>query len=72
MQIYVDGSELLHETSDVAGPLQPCDAPLTLGFGHMIYTRQKSGYFEGQLDDVRIYNRVLSHEEIAALAGKSL
>lgn len=68
LRIYVDGSELLHGTTDVAG-LEPCDAPLTLGFGQMIYHNKKVGYFQGQLDDVRIYNRVLSHEEIAALAG---
>jgi hypothetical protein len=29
------------------------------------------GYFNGLLDDIRIYNRVLSHSEIQALAGVS-
>jgi len=29
-------------------------------------------YFDGNLDDVRIYNRALSHEEVAYLAGKGV
>ena len=69
-RIYFDGSGLLHGSSDGAG-LAPSTAPLTLGCGDLNYVPDREvSYFRGQLDDLRIYNRVLSEEEIAVLAGK--
>jgi hypothetical protein len=41
--------------------------PLTIGFGRDT-SNNDSGFFSGTIDDVRIYNRVLTSAEITALA----
>ena len=44
------------------------DVPVRLGYS--IYHRGDGSNLDGQLDDVRIYDRALSPEEVAALAGQ--
>ncbi len=66
-KLYVDGLEdSTFSGSDNAYDLQP-DADVCIG----CRADDKSRFFIGVLDEVRIYNRVLSPAEIAALAGKT-
>ncbi|MDJ0917710.1 MAG: DNRLRE domain-containing protein [Woeseiaceae bacterium] len=60
-KVYLDGS-LMHTGTTALSPLPNSDA-LTLGRTGPIR------FFPGDLDDVRIYDTVLSESEIAALAG---
>jgi hypothetical protein len=66
--VYVDGSS--------------ASATVTTGWHHVVITdttgvnasamdigRVSTGYFDGQIDDVRIYNRALSAEEVKRLYG---
>jgi Concanavalin A-like lectin/glucanases superfamily/Glycosyltransferase WbsX len=62
MRLYVDGA--LHGTMDRLGPVKPNDAYICLGS----YEVKHPAYFTGLLDEVRLYNRALSAEEIAAHA----
>ena len=65
MQLYHDGA--LAETTSGAGMVLDQSRPLLIG------ARSDAGsagaFFSGSIDDVRIYNRVLSDAEIAGLAG---
>lgn len=64
MAVYVDG--LLG--GGRAGPVGPRTASANLRIGS-IATGTTSGYLNGTIDDVRLYSRVLSAREIAALLG---
>lgn len=65
--LFVDGSKvaLSRNDPDSVGPLNSIMADLLIGCG------ENSGgllnFFEGKIDDVRIYNRALSTEEITEL-----
>jgi serine/threonine-protein kinase len=62
-EVYMDGA--LVGTDDETANTDPGRLTITVG------TRTGStDYYEGLLDDVRIYDRVLSREEIAVLAGR--
>jgi len=63
VKIYVNGS--LEDTQLTGFPLDHGDRPLF--FGHT--GEWCEGYFNGLLDDVRIYNRALTEAEIQALYG---
>ena len=63
--LYVDG---LH-VDEAIGGFQPLNDPRFLSIGRM-HTGQ--GAFTGQLDELSIYDRSLSHQEIAALANTLL
>ncbi len=65
-RMYVDGSALA-TTAMPAGPIQYDNGRVTLGADLTSSTVQDS-QFEGLLDDVRIYNRVLAATEIVQLA----
>lgn len=56
IKIYVDGIERASQAWTL-GPITTTD-PITIGYGNM------HGYFNGQIDDVRIYNRALLPAEI--------
>ena len=62
--VYFDGKEqefkITHDT--LSGTIQT-DKPLHIG------RRNPSGFFQGSIDDVRIYDRALSAAEVATLAG---
>lgn len=64
--LYVDGS------SDASPVVDPTTSTLATdkGFdiGHSINTTTGHGYFNGKIDDVRVYERALSAEEIWELA----
>ena len=61
--LYVDGTEVAKD-SDLVGGVGS-DGGLYIGADK---TLDAAGFFSGLIDDVRIYNNVLSAEEIAALA----
>ncbi|MCA9214836.1 MAG: DUF1553 domain-containing protein [Planctomycetales bacterium] len=64
VQIYVDGTQL--KTKAVADKLSDTirvDKPLTIG------RRSTGSIFNGSIDDVRIFNRELSIDEVNALAS---
>ncbi len=60
--LYVDGAEVAKDTDVVGGV--GSDGGLYFGAGKML---DASSFFSGFIDDVRIYDRVLSAEEIAEL-----
>jgi hypothetical protein len=59
--VYLDGVE---ESSEVSGPPTPDrkDRPFTIGMHASI-----SAYFDGIIDDVRVYDRALTAEEVMQL-----
>ncbi len=61
--LYVDGVEVTVDSDYVVGV--PSDGGLYIGTGKAM---QPGTFFSGLIDDVRIYNRALNAEEIAALA----
>jgi len=62
--LYVDGIEAAGDTKALA-PLKASDGGLYIGAGK---TLTAASFFPGLIDDVRIYNRALSTEDIEALA----
>ena len=64
--IYVDG--VLARERSVSGAIATTDNPLHIG------TRidNESKFFDGRIDDVRIYGRALSREEIAKLHSQDI
>jgi hypothetical protein len=66
--LYVDGSNVTPpNTTTAAFNLQP-DVDVRIGMGGPTGDR----FFSGLIDDARIYDRVLSPEEIAWIAGKTM
>jgi hypothetical protein len=62
--LYVDGIEVSKDINTLA-PLKSSNGSLYIGTSK---TLDAGTFFSGLIDDVRIYNVVLSAEEIAALA----
>lgn len=65
LSIYLDGNL---EESKVVGPANDSEGHLTFGSGY--YAGAPLSYFEGKIDDVRIYSRALTGEEVAQLAAR--
>ena len=63
LYLYVDGISVATPISDTTGDLSNSD-PLTIGS----FVVSPFYYFNGSINDVRIYNRALSQAEITALA----
>jgi hypothetical protein len=62
-RLYVDGVEVAKDNSIVGG--EPSDGGLYFGADKML---GKGTFFSGLIDDIRIYDEVLSAEEVADLA----
>jgi hypothetical protein len=62
--LYVDGIEVAKDTA-AQNPLKPATGCLHIGAGKTLHT---GTFFSGLIDDVRIYDKALTAEEIAALA----
>jgi hypothetical protein len=62
VQIYVDGV-IAALTTVVAGPVANVSNPADFNVGF----NNSASYFDGKIDEARVYNRVLSAGEIAAL-----
>jgi len=63
MRLYVDGE--MAASMDRPGPVKPNDYPLTLGS----YETGHVAHFVGLLDEVRLYSRALTTQEMRARAG---
>ena len=64
-RVYID-NQLIKETISTSGPFGLVTNPLTIG------ARSISGeYFNGTIDDIRMYNKVLTVTEIDALFNES-
>jgi hypothetical protein len=61
VKIYCDG--ILLSSTQFSSPIVPDNNPLVLG----LETNGAAEYFQGKLDDIRIYNRSLSYQEIDSL-----
>ena len=68
LRVYVDGQDDTEESTDL-DPLFDIVADLDVTIGYR--PSQNDRGFQGELDDVRIYDRVLSPEEAAWLAGRT-
>ena len=62
--VYVDGSPIASSPNNAAWSW-PASQPIELGRSHDDYWKR----FDGQMDDFRIYNRVLSDTEVASIAS---
>jgi len=60
VRLYING-QLDNSTNFAHGPIDSSDSALTIG------NRMGQHYFDGTIDEVAIYNRALSAEEIAEL-----
>jgi len=61
IRIYINGAQVSSEyTASTSNPT----VPLIIGYGEGVV-----GYFNGLLDDIRIYNRALAAGEIQAISG---
>ncbi|MFH0797479.1 MAG: LamG domain-containing protein [Candidatus Omnitrophota bacterium] len=60
LKFYVDG--VLGETLPVKSGLKSSESPLVIG----AWASAEADYFKGILDEIRIYNRALSGEEVKA------
>jgi len=60
IRLYVDGVE--KASGSVSGPIQTSSTPLYIG--NKPFSSYSGDYFKGIIDEVRIYNRALLHQEI--------
>ena len=63
--LYVDGVEAAKDTTAIAYSLKSSEGGLYIGVGKAL---DAGTFFSGLIDDVRIYNRAVNAEDIAALA----
>jgi len=65
-KIYLDGVEVASNDADTIGP-SDMDSGATLYIGKNVYGGGNSGFWNGKIDDVRIYTSVLTLAEIKAI-----
>jgi len=61
LRLYVDG-EIVEQDTVTISSFTASDLPLSIGRG---YENDEYHYFDGLIDDIRIYNRILSEEEVS-------
>jgi RNA polymerase sigma factor (sigma-70 family) len=70
VKLYVDGIVVARNPSR-AREIGGADGPLLVGGGFMGTNRTRVGqHFEGAMDDLRLYDRALSDDELRALASR--
>ncbi len=62
--LYING-KIDKTYTNISGPIQDIDNPVLIG-ASQFYTR----FFDGKIDDVKIYNRALSSSEILTLTNR--
>jgi len=67
VRIYLDGQDDTQESTDPDAFNLVADWDVTIGYR----PSQNDRFFMGEIDDVRIYDRALSQEEIVWLAGRT-
>lgn len=65
--LYVDCEQVQDYVTSSSSPDITVNAPLTFGR----YTVDNNAYLDGDLDEIRLYNRVLTDDEICYLCGSS-
>ncbi|MEK6796202.1 MAG: LamG domain-containing protein [Spirochaetota bacterium] len=69
VSLFVDGKMLYSKQYSITS-LVPNDAPIYIGGGMFAGANQPNAYFcEGQVKDIRIYNRSISGQEMKTLSG---
>jgi hypothetical protein len=66
-KLYVDGQLVETKTHPVGNTIAPLTSYSDMRIGH---SRASRGFFDGAIDEVRIYNRALSDSEILGLYNK--
>ena len=66
--LYVDGGDVTPASTTTAAFNLKANVDVAIGMGGPAGSR----FFNGQIDDARIYDRVLSAAEIASLAGRTM
>jgi hypothetical protein len=61
--IYVDGQVVAYNTDGFTGSFNVAGRPLVLGY----HSENSSSFFNGEIDDVRVYNRKLTEGEVDIL-----
>ncbi|MFH1686932.1 MAG: LamG-like jellyroll fold domain-containing protein [bacterium] len=61
-KVYVDGS-LIHTATESSSSIPNLNSPLVIG----LLNGNSSGFFDGLIDDVHLYNRALTPSEVQAL-----
>jgi hypothetical protein len=67
-RLYLDGVEVARNQVE-RRKLTGTAGPLMIGAGHSRKVREMGQRFEGAIDELCLYNRALSDEEVAALAA---
>src|SRR5262249_14431397 len=70
--LYVDGLPGVNGSGSIAGQGGLVDNSLALRFGVEEQTNNPIFYWNGWIDDVRIYNRALSPQEVSALSNNNV
>ncbi len=71
-QIWVDCFMETEITTQTANPHLNCTDPLTIGFWHQGDGAGNHRYFEGIIDEVRLYNRPVTESEVDTLCNTDL
>jgi hypothetical protein len=75
-KMYLNGQQIASNATFISNTIVNATTQLSFGvdvnlYGIAPYTDSNSGYFAGKLDDIRIYNRALSEEEIQQLYAET-
>ena len=65
--LYADGFLVESDDSDLSGPLETCQEEMHLGMDKNL----GQNYWSGTIDDLEIYNKALSADEVAKLSGQT-
>jgi Concanavalin A-like lectin/glucanases superfamily len=68
--LYINGVDAGVPDTDSISYFPNYDYPLAIGYNYMGLTKNMPDYFCGYLDEIRIYNRVLSVDEVSTLYNK--
>ena len=71
IKIYINGTLVEHVTSGVPTQMASTNYPLYIGRRLDIPYTENTAWFNGSIDDIRIYNRALSSSEIEELYNQS-
>jgi len=63
--IYINGKRKIYDSSNLI--ITYDDSRVNIGYNHESVPQNNRQYFDGDLDDIRIYNRALSRAEVAGL-----
>jgi hypothetical protein len=71
LELYIDGNRITDITTSAGTSSLDTGSDNTVKIGTYVYDGAGLDYFDGMIDDVRIYDRALSQQEIADIAMPS-